>query len=166
MKAGSLISSTQFFGSVLDSDALDALALSAKPVQFARGDRLMREGELGQSLFIVAEGSVGVAIHERGGDRQVAKLGPGDIVGEMSLLTGARRSATVTALGKVAAFEITKQGLEPILANSPALVQKFAAMMEQRLGEIRQRHQDAARWNSVGFRQPEIAAKMMAFYSG
>jgi CRP-like cAMP-binding protein len=104
-------------------------------------------------------------VHERGGDQRVATLGPGDIVGEMSLLTGSRRSATVTALGKVRAIEIDKAALEPAFAASRKLFDRFAAMAEQRNGELRRRHADAARWNSVGLGRAEIAARMTAFYS-
>lgn len=166
MKPGELLTSAKFFSSVLDPEALDTLAASAKVRQFARGDKLMREGELGQSLFLIGEGKVHVLVHERGGDQNVATLGPGDIVGEMSLLTGARRSATVRAANKVTAVEIAKDDLSPLLTGSPKLVEKFATMLEQRLGELRQHHSDAARWNSVGLSQAELAARMMAFYSG
>ena len=166
MDAIGALSTTGFFRGVLDADALARLAAAAKPAAFGRGTPLMRQGELGASLFVIAAGKVAVTVHGPGGDRRVARLGPGDVVGEMSLLTGARRSATVTAEGKVSAFEITKEALEPILAASPGLVERFAAMMEQRHGELDRKHADFARWNAVGLGRAELAARMTAFYSG
>ena len=69
-----------------------------------------------------------------GGDRgkHIARLGPGAIVGEMSLMTGARRSATVIAATEVEALEVTKPALAPILEASPDLVDRFAAVLKKR----------------------------------
>ncbi|HMN86137.1 MAG TPA: cyclic nucleotide-binding domain-containing protein [Bauldia sp.] len=166
MDALKALGSAGFFRDVLDASALERLAGAARPVTFAKGAPLMRQGEIGASLFLIESGKVAVSVHEPGGARKLARLGPGDIVGEMSLLTGARRSATVTAEGKVAAFEIGKLAMEPILAAAPGLVDRFAAMMEQRQGELARQHSDLARWNAVGLGRAEIAARMTAFYSG
>ena len=166
MDAIGALSSTGFFRGVLDAEALARLAAAAKPAAFGRGPPLMRQGVLGGGVFVIAAGMAAVTVHARGGDRRVARLGPGDVVGEMSLLTGARRSATVTAEGKVSAFEIARPALEPILAASPGLVERFAAMMEQRHGELDRKHADFARWNALGVGGAELAARMTAFYSG
>ena len=166
MNAGDTLRSTAFFSDVLDPDALDGLAAAVRPVQFARGAVIVRQGELGQSLFIIVDGAVAVSVRERSGDQRVAEVGRGDIVGEMSLLTGARRSATVTARGKVTALEVDKPALEPILAASPGLVHRFAEMVEQRHSELVRRQKDAAQWNAVGLSRTEVAARMTAFYSG
>ncbi len=166
MEAKAAIHGAKFFNVVLDGAALDSLAAGARPVEFRSGSILMRQSDLGQSLFLIVDGKVTVSVHERDGDQKVATLSAGDIVGEMSLLTGARRSATVTASGKVQALEIDKAALAPLLAAAPKLVERFASMMEQRSGELAQRHRDAARWNSMGLGQAEVAARMTAFYSG
>ena len=166
MAAADTLKSVTFFSGVVGPDALEQLAAATGAVQFARGAVMMRQGDLGQSMFVIVTGNAVVSVREPGGEQRVATLGPGDIVGEMSLLTGARRSATVTAKGKVTALEIAKPALEPILAAAPELVGRFAAMVEQRQAELRQRHSDSGRWNAVGFGRAEIAARMTAFYSG
>lgn len=66
----------------------------------------------------------------------MATLGPGSVVGEMSLLTGAPRSATVVALMPVVAYRIGKEQLQPILDRSPSLYDRFAGMVEKRKAEI------------------------------
>jgi CRP-like cAMP-binding protein len=82
----------------------------------------------------------------------------------MSLFTGERRSATVTAAGKVTALEITKAALQPILEAAPVLTERFAALVEQRHAELANRNQEARRFLSIGIGRSEIAARMSAFY--
>jgi CRP-like cAMP-binding protein len=166
MDVRGLLNSTAFFDVVLDAEQLDALARAVKVVHFGKRDVIMRERDLGASMFAIVEGKVSVSVHTPSGDKAVATVGPGDVVGEMSLFTGERRSATVTALGKVTALEIAKEALAPILAAEPKLVQRFATLVEQRHGELVNRNKEAHRYISVGVGRSEIAARMSAFYSG
>jgi len=161
-----ILNSTSFFNVILDAEALDRLAAAATERTIARGAVLIRQGDLGGSMFIVVEGKAAVSVHEPGGDQTVAVLEPGDIVGEISLLTGARRTATVTAQGRLKVIEIGKDALAPILSATPALVGRFATLVEQRQGELDTRHRGAVRWNAIGGTRVEIAARMTAFYSG
>jgi CRP-like cAMP-binding protein len=164
MDVRGILNSTAFFNVVLDAEQLDALAGAVKVVHFAKRDVLVRERELGKSMFALVDGKVSVAKHTPEGEKIVATLGPGDVVGEMSLFTGERRSATVTAAGKVTAIEITKEALQPILAASPKLVERFAALVEQRNGELANRNRESRRFLSIGIGREEIAARMSAFY--
>ena len=164
MDVRGILNATAFFNVVLDAGQLDALAEAVKVVQFAKRDVIVRERELGQSMFALVEGKVTVAKHTPQGDEVVATLGPGDVVGEMSLFTGERRSATVTAAGRVTALEITKAALQPILAAAPKLTDRFAALVEQRHAELSSRNREARRFLSVGIGRSEIAARMTAFY--
>ena len=166
MDVRGILNSTAFFDVVLDAGQLDALATAVRVVHYGKRDVIVRERDLGASMFALVEGKVAVSVHTPGGDKTVATLGPGDVVGEMSLFTGERRSATVTAQGKVTALEITKQALEPILVAAPKLVERFATLVEQRHGELANRNKEAHRYVSVGVGRSEIAARMSAFYSG
>jgi CRP-like cAMP-binding protein len=97
----------------------------------------MNQGDFGGSMFVLTEGVVDVAFVDQDGREQpVAKLGPGEVVGEMSLFTGDRRTATVIANGNVKAIEITKWSLERIFAKAPDLVDKFAAILAKRQAEL------------------------------
>lgn len=162
-----VVASVPFFVDVLDFRQLDTLGMAlAPPRPFPRGSVLMRQGELGHSMFIVAEGKVNVGVHSPAGEQHVATLGPGEIVGEMSLLTGARRSATVTAAKKISALEIPKTALEGLIVESPGLIARFAEMIEQRHAELSRIHDDAGRWNHGGLSRDEIVARMTAFFAG
>lgn len=164
MDVRGILNSTAFFNVVLDAEQLDALAEGVTARTFAKRDVLVRERELGHSMFALVEGKVDVSRHTPEGDRSVAILGPGDVVGEMSLFTGERRSATVKALGRVLALEIGKDALQPILDAEPKLVDRFAALVEQRHAELANRSQSAGRSLSLGIGRSEIAARMFAFY--
>ena len=134
MDARSLLAKVPFFAEVLSPADLDALALAASRTDYDRDAVLMREGDPGDSLLVIASGNVSVTVGGR--TQTVATLGPGDVVGEMSLLTGAKRSASVVALRPVVAYRIGKEQLRPILDHSPSLYERFAAMVEKRKAEL------------------------------
>jgi CRP-like cAMP-binding protein len=134
VNAGDILAKVPFFVDVLDEAQLDALGTSARRVEFDRASTLMREGDRDDMLLVIASGTVNVSVAGRA--QTVATLGEGEVVGEMSLLTGAPRSATVTALSPVVAFEIDKAALEPILLMSPTLFERFAATVEKRRSEL------------------------------
>lgn len=86
----------------------------------------------------------------------------GDVVGEMSLMTGAPRTATVTALTRVRAVEITKQAIEDLLKSTPELLQRFSRVLAQRQLE---NQSIAARKLDKGAVEGDILAMMRNFFS-
>src|SRR5262245_28621730 len=107
-----LIGMIAFFSEALNGDEIFALASGAERRTFSVGEALVREGEPGESMFVLESGQVAVKV----GDEKLTDLFAGDFVGEMSLLTGAPRNATVIAVEPVAAYEIRKNVLAPVLA--------------------------------------------------
>jgi CRP-like cAMP-binding protein len=161
-----VLQKTRFFADVMSAVELDTLAVKSQMRTFPRGVTIVRQGDLGASMFVVVDGKVSVTVHSRTGKERVATLGPGDIVGEMSLLTGARRNATVVAARQVTALEIAKPALEELLIGSSELIERFAGTVEQRQAEIDLIHDLDERERSVGLSRAEIAARMTAFYAG
>jgi small-conductance mechanosensitive channel/CRP-like cAMP-binding protein len=97
-----------------------------------KGASVVRQGEAGRSLFVLAEGVLDVT-HERAGEEvALDRLVPGDVFGEMSLLTGQPRSATVTAATEAVVFEIDKAHLDPVLKRRPELAEGLAGIMADR----------------------------------
>ena len=124
------------FGEVLSEPLLEGLAHKCATVVFPQSSILMGEGDFGTSMFAIVDGEVEVTVADRSGDEQgVARLAEGDVVGEMSLMTGARRSATVTAITDVVALEITKYSLEAVLARAPELIDRFGDILHRRQKE-------------------------------
>jgi CRP/FNR family transcriptional regulator, cyclic AMP receptor protein len=82
------------------------------PVTFNDGDVLCDEGHFGRQAFIITSGTAAVSR----GDEILATVGPGDIVGELALLGGGRRTASVTALESVTALVMSTQEFASVLA--------------------------------------------------
>jgi CRP-like cAMP-binding protein len=97
------------------------------------GEVVVSEGEEGSSVFILAEGALDVAVRDRKGHQIVIdRMVPGDIFGEMSLLTGQPRSATVLAATDAVIYEIRKSDIEPILRRRPEIATSLALLMANR----------------------------------
>jgi CRP-like cAMP-binding protein len=93
----------------------------------------VREGDTTSSMFVLESGRATVTIHADLADsRRLATLEPGAAFGEISLLTGEPRTATVRALTEVTAIEIDKDTLCPILERNPMLCETFDAVIAER----------------------------------
>jgi CRP-like cAMP-binding protein len=124
---------------MLPPDEVAAVARTARPLTLGPTERLVVQGQEGGSLFVVAEGEVEVLLRrEDGEDVTVDTMGKGSVVGEMSLLTGERRSATVRAIEGAVAYEIGARQYGPCLRRHPELVTDLAAIMHARLEERRE----------------------------
>ena len=136
MDARQVLESVPFFSEVLSSEELAALAANAYELTGEPGASLIRQGDVGSSLLIVVNGTVTVSVVDSPKDRVIASLGVGEIVGEMSLLTGAPRTATVTADDAITALEIDRAAMQPLLARNPDLFDRFADVLERRRAEL------------------------------
>lgn len=120
----------------LPAAELRGLARRLEARTYRRGERLVAQGEPGDSFFIIDGGSVEVLVADaRGRQTRVAELGPGSFFGEMSLLTGEKRTATVRALEDVSVLVVGKEDLGPILARRPRTVEALSKVIEQRQRE-------------------------------
>jgi len=111
----------------------ERLAASARDCLFADGEKIVRQGEQGASLFVLSSGEAVVTV-EPGGE--VATLRPGHYFGEMSLLTGEPRTATVSARGDCRVFEIDVAMFRDIAAANPAILEKVGALAVSRRAEL------------------------------
>ena len=106
-------------------------------------ERIIIEGREGSSLFLVGQGRLEEFVRQSDGvDRLMGIKKRGDIMGEISMLTGAPRSATVRAVDGAVVFEIGKKQYEPIIKARPAIVDELTVVMEQHLRSIRD-HREA-----------------------
>ncbi len=120
--------------SMLDPKEMAELADNSDFQLVRAGAAVVRCGEAGNSLFIIKEGLFEVVIPDKdgGGDKVVARLKSGAFFGEMSLLTGAPRGATVQATVDSMAIEITKEALQPILARRDSLMEAMSSALAER----------------------------------
>lgn len=86
------------------------IAEALVPISYTQGETILRQGDLGQEFFIIAQGQTSVTMHQadESDAQQVNELGPGDFFGELALLTNAPRSATVTALTPVQCLVLSR----------------------------------------------------------
>ncbi len=106
---------------------LEALAQRARCRAFAAGERIMRQGAAGASMFVVLEGQVSVRLEgPDGAEAEIYTQGEGETFGHLSALVGAPRVATVRAMTHLLAAEIGRDGLAPLIAAHPELVEVVA----------------------------------------
>jgi CRP-like cAMP-binding protein len=108
---------------------LRRIAKLARIRRFAPGSTLVRAGDPGRSFFVLLDGTAKVV---RGGGRS-RRLGIGDYFGEMALLDGAPRSASVVADGEVLALTVDRSGFTKLLGAEPALAQTLLRTLAARL---------------------------------
>ena len=122
----------QPFLQLLDDAQLEKLLAHAKYLRFGRREKIIVQGAAGQSMFILLNGEAQVFVQANGADTPVATLRTGDYCGEMSLLTGEPRSATVIASTDCEVWQIGKETLAEILQENETLVQKLGELLAQR----------------------------------
>jgi CRP/FNR family transcriptional regulator, cyclic AMP receptor protein len=111
---------------------LTLIARAAKEVGHRQGTVIAREGERGIGLFLIVEGECRVTI----GGRTKAKLGPGDFFGEVALLDGGPRTATVTAMTPVKLVGITGWVFRGLLMEHPSIALKTLEAVAGRLRSV------------------------------
>jgi CRP-like cAMP-binding protein len=111
---------------------LTVIARAAKEVTHRQGTVIAREGERGIGLFLILEGQCEVTI----GGKHKAKLGPGDFFGEIALLDGGPRTATVTALTNVKLIGITGWVFRGLLMEHPSIALKTLEAVAGRLRSV------------------------------
>ena len=126
----------KLFNRVLNAEQTQELANHCKPTELQPGAVLMRKGDSANAMYIVLEGAASVSLDDRGEEvHEVAVSATGDVVGEMSLLTGQPRTATVTALTRLRVVEITKEAIAELFKSSPELLERFSHVLAKRQQE-------------------------------
>jgi small-conductance mechanosensitive channel/CRP-like cAMP-binding protein len=151
------------FRDALDEQQLELLGNQCRLIEFPAGAVLMRQGDQAAAMYVITEGAANITLTTPDGAlHEVAVSAAGDVTGEMSLMTGAMRSASVTAATRVRALEITRNDIKQLLDQEPELYQRFAATLAKRqreLDAIAQRHADAHQVET------DILTRMKAFFS-
>jgi CRP-like cAMP-binding protein len=108
---------------------MQTIARVVKDIDHPAGTVIAREGDPGVGLFIIVEGTTEVTI----GGRRKAKLGPGDFFGEIALLDGGPRTATVTATSDVKLLGLTEWTFRGLMLEHPQIAMKTLQAMAGRL---------------------------------
>lgn len=113
---------------------IERLCARIQLYRFADKTRIIKQGGPGDSFFVLYKGHCQVVVR-RGmfkGSTEVARLGPGDVFGEMAIVLGAPRSADVIASGAVEAFVISRDIFESIHAENPTFAEAIVRLVRHR----------------------------------
>src|SRR6201982_694752 len=145
----------------LSENQLDQMVKQARLKLFGRGEPVIEEGAAGDSMFVMLRGAANVFVSKNGSKIQVARLGAGDCFGEMSLLTGEPRSATVRADGDCYVMEIGKPVMAEVLSSSPNCMEKLSGLLAQRKLETEGVLKEAGRTGEHDLKERQYTASFL-----
>jgi CRP-like cAMP-binding protein len=117
----------------LDQKSLDAISNAAVEQKYSPGQEIIRQGDTGVGAFIIRSGKVDIIQERDGKEIKLATLGPGDVIGEMSLLDEFPRSATARAVEPTTALGIQRWHFKGILESHPQLALALLPILSRRI---------------------------------
>lgn len=120
----------------LGPESVARIAACLKPVVFEAGSCVCREGEAGDTMYIIVAGGVSVLSDMGWGQREIDRKEPGEVCGEMALISDEVRSATVKAVERTECLSLGKADFESLLDRDPAMAQSIAKLMTKRLSAL------------------------------
>jgi len=125
--AAQMLEESDWFGMLSAADR-DLLAGHLSEVFIAAGEVLIRQGDQPEALFIIASGAVAISTETAGETRVVYRMGPGESLGAIGLITGSAYAATATALTAVKAYRLDRDAIGTAMAIRPELVTNLEAI--------------------------------------
>lgn len=106
--------------------------------QFAKGERIFKQGEKGDAFYVIYEGSVCVRIKKGffGFSKEVVDLGPGDFFGEMALLSNESRNATIVCEQECKVFVLMSADFKSVMRRNPSFTSKMMEIAKHRKYEL------------------------------
>lgn len=131
---------------------------------FVKGDTITRQGAVAHWLYLVVSGEADVWV-EAGGERtHVATLIPGSVFGEMGLMTGEPRRATITARSDIECYRLDKAGFEKVLRSRPDIAGDISGILASRNTELTVRRESAGTSGKRSAPGEDILAKIRSFF--
>jgi small-conductance mechanosensitive channel/CRP-like cAMP-binding protein len=145
----------------LSDTQIDNLVTQSDLNHFGRGERVIEEGAAGDSMFVLIRGAAQVSVSKNGAAIPVATLRSGDCFGEMSLLTGEKRSATVRAEDDCYVMEIGKEVMGAVIRDSPECLRQLSEILARRKMETEGVLKDASLSPAQSAKETEYRAKFL-----
>ncbi|WP_343717909.1 mechanosensitive ion channel family protein [Inquilinus sp.] len=123
----------------LTEEEKEALAATMARRTFRSGETLVAQGTAMTSLMIVRSGVATDTRQDHGSGTELRRLAPGDFFGEGGLLTGEGEPGTIRALTPVVVYEITQEGLAPLLRDRPTIAEELGTLLARRTATERRR---------------------------
>lgn len=122
--------------SPLTDEEIHQLAARLRTMPYVAGGRLAQQDEVGDCLFVVVRGKAAIWLEAHGSRHLLAEVGPGEVIGEMSLMTGEPRRATVIARTDMDCYVLNKEDFQATLEQRPELAEIFAQLLATRKQEL------------------------------
>jgi CRP-like cAMP-binding protein len=152
----------------MTDDELRKLAERLKYAQFAKGNIISKQGAIAHWLYIIINGEAEVFIEAANGEkRSLNVLSKGNFFGEMGMMTGAPRTATVVAKTDVECYRLDKEAFEEILLARPAIadeVSQILVMRRTQLDSALQNLDEKALHKEMHHRNREVLATVKRFF--
>jgi len=120
----------------LNQESIDRITQHVEPQVFEKSRVICQEGASGDSLYIIVEGLVSVRKDMGWGQHELKRLGADEAIGEMSLISLERRSATVVALERTRTLRLDRDGFSELLDQDPLFGQRIARIVTDRLSAL------------------------------
>ncbi|MFK7988607.1 MAG: cyclic nucleotide-binding domain-containing protein [Sandaracinaceae bacterium] len=120
----------------LPDTLLHEVAMHTERRLYAPGELIIQQGDYGEELFVIEKGDLEVLVDAHDGMKHVASLHKTDFFGEMSLMTGVERKATIRSETEVSLLVVSKETLQPVLEASPELAQEISRVLAERELEL------------------------------
>ena len=131
-----ILAKSPLFGQLTESQ-IGGISKLTRCIRFGQGERIIVEGDEGNTLYQIVSGEVAVIKKMQDGElRELARLSAPAIVGEMSVFNEEPRSATIEALGSCVVLEVERDDLRPLLQHEPKVLEMLAAVISQRRAEL------------------------------
>ncbi|MCC6849501.1 MAG: mechanosensitive ion channel [Deltaproteobacteria bacterium] len=149
----------------LDDAALGMLRPDVREAAFGRDEVICREGDAGDAFFVLRRGTVEVVARGAAGhETHVADLRAPAFFGEMALLTGEARSATVRARGDAELLIVARAGFEALFKTRPSVAAAVSRILATRQSELRERRGQSVATESNEGRARRLLARMQAIF--
>lgn len=120
----------------LDPPTLKLLSQACEPLDYAAGQELVKQGDVGDALYVIVDGEAAVMLENDGGARRrVGVRGTHEVIGEVALLTQERRTATIEALTDLATLRLSKEVFVDMLQSNGELGYQILQLLATRLAE-------------------------------
>lgn len=117
----------------VDDRQLRVVAMMGDQLNYRDGERLFEQGEEGDAAYVVVSGGVEVLVRVDGGERSVARLGRGEIFGELAVLLDQPRSSAIAASGDLEALRLKRSVIVNMLREFPDIAIQMIRILGRRL---------------------------------
>jgi small-conductance mechanosensitive channel/CRP-like cAMP-binding protein len=151
----------------LDDNDLLSLAQALHPAPFAAGEIITKQGAVAHWLYLVVHGEVAVKVAKDGLETEVARMSDGTFFGEMSLMTGEPRSATVVGVSDVDCYRLDAAAFKELVKRRPDIAKPIAQILAERRARTMLIEQDLdaeARARRQAEDERDLLSRMKSFF--